>query len=242
MKIGRIYITHTCYCSGWDLDGIFEGTLFRKAIRTNQRWEEGVKMLDWDFRKPKWAEHIRKVKEYDFECVMAPDVHSEKDVDFVVECADKLSKYCDRVVIPIHYYDERLRGYELAYPNALKFNKTARANLEFISEFAEQVTHILGGSPHSQLKLAKYFPNLKSLDGNLIFWCAVHYGKYWDGKWVKPNPPLTNEECFKLSVYNLDRLLSSSSSSSSSSESAEEASSSSSSELIKRARSIIEGY
>ena len=207
MKIERIYITHTCYCSGWNLDGIFENTIFRKAIHTNQKWEEGVEMLDWDFRRPNWSEHIRKAREYDFECVMAPDVHSEKDVDFAVKCADKLLKYCDRVVIPIHYYDERLEGYELAYPNALKFNKDARASLGHISEFAEQVTHILGGSPHLQLKLAKYFPNLKSLDGNLIFWCAVHYGKYWDGKWVKPNPPLTNEECFKLSVYKLDRLL-----------------------------------
>jgi hypothetical protein len=207
MRIERVYITHTCYCSGWNLDGIFRNTIFRKAIHTNQRWEEGVKMLDWDFRKPNWIRHIRKARDYDFECVVAPDVHSEKDVGFTVRCANKLLKYCDRVVIPIHYYDKRLKDYELAFPNANKFNPNARRHLGFITDFAEQVTHILGGSPHSQLKLAEYFPNLKSLDGNLIFWCAVHYGKYWDGKWVKPNSQLTNEECFKKSVYNLDRLL-----------------------------------
>jgi len=163
-------------------------------------------MLDWDFKKPNWSKHIRKARDYDFECVMAPDVTSKDNVEFTMRCADKLLKYCDRVVIPIHYYDERLVEYELAFPNALKFNKQAKQRLGFVGEFAEQVTHILGGSPHAQLKLAKYFPNLKSLDGNLIFWCAVRYGKYWDGKWIKSNG-LTNEECFKISVNNLNELL-----------------------------------
>jgi len=206
MPIERVYITHTCYCSGWNIDDVFKNTIFRKAIHTNQRWEEGVKMLDWDFKKPNWLKHIRKTRDYDFECVMAPDVTSKDNVEFAMRCADKLLKYCDRVVIPIHYYDERLVEYELAFPNALKFNKQAKQRLGFVGEFAEQVTHILGGSPHAQLKLAKYFPNLKSLDGNLIFWCAVRYGKYWDGKWIKSNG-LTNEECFKISVNNLNELL-----------------------------------
>jgi len=206
MSIKRIYITHTCYCSGWDLDNIFSGTLFAKAIHTNQKWEEGVKMLDWDFRKPNWIKHIRKARDYDFETVMAPDVHSEKDVEFAIRCADKLLKYCDRVVIPIHYYDKRLEDYELAYPNARKFNPSCRINLGFVWDFIDNITHILGGSPHSQLKLAQYFPKLKSLDGNLIFWCAVHYGKFWDWGWKK-HEGMTNYECFAISVKNFDRAV-----------------------------------
>ena len=207
IKLKRIYITHTCYCSGWDIDSVFSGTVFAKAIHTNQKWEEGVKMMDWDFRRPKWRRHIEKAMKYDFETIMAPDIFSEKDVERSLRCADKLLKYCDRVVIPIHYWDKRLKEYELAYPIATKFNPKSRKNLNvLISDFAESVTHILGGSPHSQLELAKYFPNLKSLDGNLIFWCAVHYGKYWDGRWKKQKG-MTNFECFALSVRNLNRVV-----------------------------------
>ncbi|RKX54117.1 MAG: hypothetical protein DRP24_06570, partial [Thermotoga sp.] len=136
MNIKRIYITHTCYCSGWNLDGIYENTIFRKSMHTNQKWEEDIKMLDWDFKHPNWQKHIKLVKEHDFECVMAPDCFSEKTIEFTTKCADKLLKYCDRVVIPIHYYDDRLEGYELAFPITTKFNPKSRQKLGFISEFA----------------------------------------------------------------------------------------------------------
>ena len=207
MRIERIYITHTVYCSGWNLDNILENTIFRKAMHTHQKYETGIKMLDWDFKKPDHEEHLQKAKTYDFEVVMAPDVWSEEDINFSRKMADKLSKYVDRVVIPIHYYDENLSGYELAYPNARKFNPKAGKNLSLLWEFRDQVTHILGGSPHSQLKLAKHFPNLKSLDGNLIFWSAVHYGRFWDWGWKKPHEQLSNEEIFKISVRNFQKAI-----------------------------------
>lgn len=206
MRIKRVYITHTCYCSGWDIDSIFEGTLFAKAIHTNQKYEDGVKMLDWDFRKPDWSRHLEKVRNHDFECVMAPDVASESDVNPTLDYVEKLLDHCNRVVIPIHYYDERLEGYELAYPNAKKFNVNARKELGLIFEFSGSVTHILGGAPQSQLRMRDYFPNLRSLDGNLIFWCAVWYGQYWDGRWCKQTG-MTNQECFALSVKNLNKAV-----------------------------------
>ncbi|RLG68599.1 MAG: hypothetical protein DRO11_08880, partial [Methanobacteriota archaeon] len=64
MNIKRIYITHTCYCSGWNLDGIYENTILRKSMHTNQKWEEDIKMLDWDFKHPNWQKHIKLVKEH----------------------------------------------------------------------------------------------------------------------------------------------------------------------------------
>ena len=207
MSIKRVYITHTVGCSGWDLDRIFKDTVFRKAIHTHQKYEHGVKMLDWDFKKPDPERHLEMAKRYDFEVVMAPDIWTAEDKNKTLKIADKLENYVDRVVIPIHYYDDDLAGYELAYPNARKFNPKAGWRLGLISEFKDYVTHILGGSPHSQLKLAKYFPNLKSLDGNLVFWCAVHYGKYWDWGWKKPEEPLKNEEIFRISIQNMMRAL-----------------------------------
>ncbi len=209
MKIKRVYISHTNYCSGWNLDQILDGTVFRKAIRTNQRYEVGVKMLDWDFKKPNLGEHLLKAKIYDFELVMAPDVYCERDVDFATKVADKLLKYCERVCIPIHYYDRRLSDYELAYPNATLFNSQRCKNLNvLITEFADSVTHILGGTPNKQLYLAKnYFKNVVSLDGNVLFWAAIKYGKYWDCGWKKPDKQLENKELFRLSVQNLNKII-----------------------------------
>ena len=202
MRIERIYITYTAYCSGWNLDNIFENTIFKKAMHTHQRYEQGVEMLDWDFKKPDIEEHLLKAKTYDYEVVMAPDIWKAEDIDYTLQIVHKLYDFVDRVVIPIHYYDDRLSEYELAFPNAKKFNPNAGKKLSFLWEFKNNVTHILGGSPHSQLKLARHFPNLKSLDGNLIFWSAVHYGRFWMWGWKKPQHHLTNEEIFKISVMN----------------------------------------
>jgi len=208
-KIKRVFISHTNYCSGWNLDEILDGTVFRKAIKTNQRYEQNVKMLDWDFKKPNLHEHLLKAKLYDFELVMAPDVASERDVSFATKVADKLLKYCKRVCIPIHFFDKRLQDYELAYPNATKFNKQRCKNLNLLlTEFADNVTHILGGTPEKQLYLAKnYFKNVKSIDGNMLFWAAVKYGKYWDKGWKKPPTQLENRELFNLSVQNLNKII-----------------------------------
>ena len=36
MGIERVYLSHTQYCSGWDLDKIIEGTIFEKSITTHR--------------------------------------------------------------------------------------------------------------------------------------------------------------------------------------------------------------
>lgn len=204
----KVYITHTAYCSGWELDNILNKTIFEKSINTHQTWgeEKMPKMLDWDFKNPDWEEHLRKTKEYDFEIVMAPDCW-KRNVKESLKKTEILNNHSRRVVLPIHYYSEDLmEEFELAYPNASGFNKEAGKDLPLVSSFGKYITHILGGSPHSHLDLSGYFPNLESVDGNQIFWVAVHFGKYWkDGSWIKPEPELTNEECFRKSVENVDK-------------------------------------
>jgi len=203
------YIAHTAYCSGWDLDSILEGTKIKKSIKTNQKWgdENPPKMMDWDFKNPNWEKHLQRTKKHNFEVVMAPDVKSPEDVPDVLRKVDQLKDHVPRVVIPIHYYDDRLAGYELAFPNATKFNPDRGSELPFIDFFRDEVTHVLGGSPKQQFAFARYFPSLKSLDGNMIFWAAVHYGKYWDNGWHKPDEHKTNEEIFKISVQNINKKL-----------------------------------
>ena len=224
----RVYISHTAVCTGWDMDAIFKGTCFRKAARTNAVLNKGpaesdVKMLDWDFRgwelNPKKieADHLQNVKEYKFDVVMSMDLF-EYNIDECLAYTKELKKYCDRVLIPVHYFYDELLEYELAYPNANWFASNKYPPAKFRPNF----THILGGSPHSQLRLitttqqdlfgnALQFPNIKSIDGNQIFNVAIQAGKYWSPTkphWRKPNyydHDWTNEEIFKLSVQNLDQ-------------------------------------
>ena len=174
-------------------------------MHTNQKYEDGCKMLDWDFKKPNFERHLQKVKDHDFEVVMSMDITAKNEVEDALKFTNQLLKYTNRVVIPIHYFDKRLADYELAFPNTTKFNPNSAKNLGFITDFQDQVTHILGGSPDKQIDLLNYFPNVVSLDGNSIFWVAVRYGKAWKNKWVKIEG-LTNEEIFKQSIYNLNNI------------------------------------
>ena len=220
----KIYISHSAVCSGWDIDSIFKGTCFEKAARTNAvknkaPAESDVKMLDWDFRgwqkNPEKIEkdHLQNVKDYRFDVVMSMDLF-DYNVDECLEYTQKLKKYCNRVLIPVHYYTEELQQEELAYPNANWFKQNSIPPVRYRRNF----THILGGSPQSQLKLlttpqkdlygnALRCPNIESIDGNQIFNVAIRVGKYWSPikpYWRKPKIKMSNEEIFKLSVINLN--------------------------------------
>jgi hypothetical protein len=220
----RIYISHTVGCTGWDMPSIYKGTNFAMACRTSrfQNHEEGepIKMLDWDYKQwvkdPEKIEqkHLELAREHDFEVVMSMDLWKTNIPTALAYC-DELKQYCDKVLIPAHYFPEELLGYELAYPNANWFAQ----NVFPPGEFRPFVKHILGGSPHSQLKLLQTtqrdlynyplrFPNVESIDGNQIFNVAIKTAKSWFPKkphWVKVCE--TNLEAFELSVHQVNQAV-----------------------------------
>ena len=213
--IDAVYISHTQECSGWDLNSIIEGTVFKKGARTT-RFPKGpeseeIKMLDWDFREASrdfakvWTKHLCLVQSYDFELVFSPDALFNSEQNNIVHLHERLLDYAKRVVLPVHFYHKLYAGFELAFPVANGFNPTPKNY--WLWELRNQFTHILGGSPHTHLNLLKYLPNIKTFDGNQMFSVAIRFGKYWDGKWIKPDPQLTNEECFKLSIQNFNKTL-----------------------------------
>jgi len=207
--IESAFIAHTSECTGWDLDEILKDTVFKKSART---WrfpkDEDVQMLDWDFRRLEqkgfahtWKQHLHLAKTNDFDVVMSPDLwHSEWIQAY--QAYFELKKHCSRVVMPIHVCPPELEetDIEIAWPMGVWTN-----DYMAVWEVSDKVTHLLGGSPHAQLEMAGYFPNLKTVDGNQAFWCAVRFGKYWDGSWVKSDNPISNEECFRKSVENITK-------------------------------------
>lgn len=221
----KVYISHTCKCTGWDIDSLYKKyPRYAKGARTNGYPREGdVQMLDWDFRnfqkhpdKVK-TKHLQLAKEKSFDVIMSMDLWSS-NWEESLKYTDELKKYCNRVLIPVHYFVEELKDYELALPNA---NWFASNVFPPSKEYRDNVTHILGGSPQSQIRLMTskqkdlygdglVLKNVQSIDGNQIFNVAVRHGKYWFPRkpfWIKSEPQRPNVELFEMSLLNLHKTL-----------------------------------
>lgn len=212
--VDNCYISHTSSCAGWDMDKLLTG-FYQKACRTMRfpNNEEGytIKMLDWDYRHAMknfnkvWKKHIELVQIYDFDLVMSPDSLFNTDQEKVYGCYLELQDYCKRVVMPCSYYYDSFEDFELAMPLASGFNPTPK-NF-WLWEIQDKFTHILGGSPHQQIKMLKQLSNVKTVDGNQMFNVAVNFGKYWKEKWIKPEYQLANEVCFGMSLTNFEKSM-----------------------------------
>lgn len=220
----KIYISHSVGCAGWDMEAIFSQTSFQTGCRTSRfkPVDKGhVQMLDWDFlewqKTPGKIEkhHLQLTKENEFEVVMSMDLWPD-NIHKCLRYTDKLRKYCDRVLIPVHHFTPELIDYDLAYPNANWF----AGNLYPPADYRDLMKHILGGSPQSQIKHltttqqdlfghSLKLRNVESIDGNQIFNVAIRAGKLWSPTkpyWVKPQTPMTNEQIFAESVTRLNNF------------------------------------
>ena len=125
--IRRIYISHTSYCTGWDLDSILRDTIFAKGCRTGRfptNPESGIKMLDWDFKRPDWERHLEIAASYHgLEVVMAPDYFDGDDIALLERQVDQLKQYVVNVYVPFHAYHPALLQFDLALPCAPSFAK-----------------------------------------------------------------------------------------------------------------------
>jgi len=210
------------------MPGIYQGTKFKNACRT-WRYKEPdrgiVKMLDWDYREYEKRgdvvrdRHLTIAREdTGIEVVMSMDLW-DHNAEECFRFTDELIKTTGaRVLIPVHAYPPGVEEYDLAYPNANWFAK----NVPIPVELRANIKHILGGSPHGQMKIClgrgffKNFhgkvvntglPGVKSVDGNQIFNVAVRVGKYWQPSrpfWIKPRKKEDNQTIFARSVKNLD--------------------------------------
>lgn len=220
-----IYVSHTTRCTGWDMEKIYKDTSFKLACRTSRfKGDIGkdIQMLDWDYlewkKNPKKIEekHLEIIQEYDIETVMSMDLW-EYNIKEALEYADLLQKYTNRVLIPVHFYCKELLDYDLAYPNANWFAK----NIFPSHEYRDNIKHILGGSPQSQIKhlmtnqvdIEGYpirFKKVESIDGNQLFNVAVRTGKEWYPKkpyWRNHGNEISNEVKFTNSIKRFDTYI-----------------------------------
>ena len=197
MKIDVVLCQRTPFCCIAKKHGFLVG-------RNTQFWHLDcncpVEFLDWWFKKPNISKHIYLARKYRPKYVVAPDIWRISDIEVSLMVAKKLKQYSENIIIPIHFHcEDRIpEEFIIGLPSQTSF---AKASLWIGNpSLMERKIHILGGSPHRQMMLAKhYLKNVVSVDSNMIARNAIYFGKYWeDGKWILnkkyPKPPASSKD------------------------------------------------
>lgn len=149
-----------------------------------------ISFVDIEYRQPDFALHLATVKRLRPKYATVPDLSeiatSEQDVARAVKQAEMLGAYCaipliipkrsdQLALIPAHY--------AIAYSVPTSYGGASFG----IWKLAGRRVHLLGGSPHEQMKLYQAFPDeVQSTDGNMAQLLAIKRAKYWQGKrWHK---------------------------------------------------------
>ncbi len=146
-----------------------------------------ISFVDIDYKQPDFEKHIEVVKKHSPKYATVPDLSetriSEQDIERALQQAEQLSSYCEiPLIVPklssqLHFIP---RQYAIAYsvPTSYGGAKYGLWKLE------GRRVHLLGGSPHEQMKLRRYLTGVQSVDGNMAQKMAVQFAKYWQGgKW-----------------------------------------------------------
>ena len=144
-----------------------------------------------------FEKHLRRVAREEPKYASVPDLSdkavSEADVERAVEQAARLADYCEIVlVVP------KLPGQLAMLPPNLAIGYSVPTSYGGAAyplwELAGRKVHLLGGSPHDQIKLYRYISTIgqvTSADGNYSQKVAVEKCKFWrqsgrvGGQWVE---------------------------------------------------------
>lgn len=176
-----------------------------------------VYFADQDWRKPDLAKYAVAVREHKPQIATVLDWERDDQLPEVLAWAETIAPHVSRlVVIPklpgrVDEVPEIIGGKPvvLGFSVPTSYGGTPCG----VWEFAERPVHLLGGSPHAQLKFARYL-NVVSADGNMIAQQA-RKGRFWSdrkngkGHWWQLKDSGDNRiqgvplECFRRSLVNV---------------------------------------
>lgn len=139
---------------------------------------------DQDWRKPNKRAYIDAVEFYRPHIASVLDWERQDQLGCVLEWAEDIAQYVQVVVIipkvqggvkqlPHSVGGKRVR---LGYSVPTRYSGTELP----VWEFAGWPVHLLGGSPHRQMELARYL-DVRSVDGNMAMKLAVQHCQFWVG-------------------------------------------------------------
>lgn len=167
---------------------------------------ENIGFVDIHWKKYCFARHVDAVSELRPHMTVARDLECISELDTVIQQAEKLHEHCEHVVVVPK--DKRLHGkvddlipphFLLGYSIPTRYGDTELKLENFI-----RPTHLLGGRPDIQRRLAEVIP-VYSIDCNR-FTLDARYGDYFDGETFRPHPSGGYEACLADSITNINTL------------------------------------
>lgn len=162
--------------------------------------------LDIDWRRYDFDRHLRAAEETRPFLTVARDVEDRRDLSRILDQAYRLNEFCDIVMIVPK--DEALspdleqqipKEFFLAYSVPTRYGGT-----KIPPEAFRRPTHLLGGRPDVQRRLANKIP-VFSVDGNR-FTLDARFGDYFDGERFRQHPIGGYKNCLADSVKNINGL------------------------------------
>ncbi len=164
---------------------------------------------DQDWKKPDRRRYMAELEKHSPHMATVLDLERTEQLSEVLDWAEEAAQYVQVVlIIPkifgiIESLPRRIGSAEvrLAYSVPTRYGGTDVP----IWEFAGWPIHLLGGSPHSALRLRNYL-DVHSADGNYHNLLATRFAKYWqDGKERQIHPPRLDAmyDAFERSCVNI---------------------------------------
>ncbi len=162
--------------------------------------------LDIYWRDYNFKRHLEAAKSTCPVVTVARDIENIEDIDMIIDQAHELNEYADYVVLVPK--DRRLGcnldniippGFLLGYSVPTKYGST-----DVPIDCFQRPTHLLGGRPDVQRRLAHRLP-VVSFDCNRFTYDA-RYGDYFDGDKFRPHPIGGYDRCIRDSLRNINKL------------------------------------
>jgi uncharacterized protein DUF6610 len=146
-----------------------------------------ISFVDIDYKAPDFTQHVEIVKKHQPKYATVPDLSEiavdEADIARAVKQAEQIAAYCETVLIV-----PKLPGQIAMLPPDVAIGysvPTSYGGAQYpLWELSGRRVHLLGGSPHEQMLLARYV-DVMSVDGNMAQKIAIQFARYWQAEqWI----------------------------------------------------------
>jgi len=172
------------YCAGGNpqFDKIALHCGFRLGARLPETIYYELFFADQDWRNPDRASYMTALAKHRPQMATVLDWECPEQLPEVLDWAEEASQYVQQVVIipkVINHISQLPRsignaGVILGYSVPTQYGGTHTP----IWEFTGWPVHLLGGSPHTQIRLTSYL-NVVSVDGNMTNLMATRHCRFW---------------------------------------------------------------
>lgn len=162
--------------------------------------------LDIDFKRYDFGRHLEATKETRPQLTVARDIEDRSMLVSIIDQAFELLQFSENVIVVPKDLDLAHR-LETAIPVEFRLGysvPTRYGGTKIPPSFFRRPTHLLGGRPEVQRRIAMQLP-VMSLDTNR-FTLDAAFGDYFDGERFRPHPVGGYEVCLTDSIVNMNAL------------------------------------